>query len=510
VALLAAGFAARLWLAWSTFLNPDEAWHYLLAAQPSLRQAYQASLTTAHPPLFILLIWAWQHAGISEFWLRLPSVLAGTAFCWVMFRWMQTTLGYGAALAALPLTLFSPPLIALSAEVRQYALLLLFCTVSLYAFDQAVKARSGCLMLSSQISLWLALMTHYSSVIFAAAFGIYGLLRLARSNPGSPPVAAWGLGQLAGTSLVAWQYVRHVRVLERSGLSQEIAASYLRTSLFHRDENSVPAFLWKSSSHLFRYFFSNGAVGVVALLLFLGGAAMLWSDREQADDSRPASRDLAVLLLLPFLLTATLALAGMYPFGGVRHDILLAPFGMALIAVGIARLPIPQTWAKAVVVIGVLALGNLHPHPLGPYISPRDQQKRLMHAAVDYLRESKASTTILTDYEGGLLLSYYLCGQTVVNLDPVAHAMRQSACGARQVITPGEDRFIFTPESFARFRNDAAEEGLIRKNEPAWAFQAGWIGDPEENLIPETMEPPCLKLRRFGENIFACLFSEAN
>jgi len=53
LALVLAGFlCARTGLVY--ILNPDEILHYLLADQPSLRQAYQASLTTAHPPLFIL------------------------------------------------------------------------------------------------------------------------------------------------------------------------------------------------------------------------------------------------------------------------------------------------------------------------------------------------------------------------------------------------------------------------------------------------------------------------
>src|SRR5256885_14702276 len=43
--LTAAGFFLRLRLAWLTFLNPDEALHYFLAHQPSLKLAYQASLT---------------------------------------------------------------------------------------------------------------------------------------------------------------------------------------------------------------------------------------------------------------------------------------------------------------------------------------------------------------------------------------------------------------------------------------------------------------------------------
>src|SRR5690348_11612460 len=76
--LIAAGLFLRLRLAWLTFLNPDEALHYFLAYQPSLKLAYEASLTTAHPPLMVIFLHYWSLPGRSEFFLRLPFLIAGT------------------------------------------------------------------------------------------------------------------------------------------------------------------------------------------------------------------------------------------------------------------------------------------------------------------------------------------------------------------------------------------------------------------------------------------------
>src|ERR1700733_11897560 len=74
--ILLLGFLARLWKASGTFLNLDEAMHFLAANKPSLAEAYQASLGLAHPPLLILLLHVWRHVGTSELVLRLPSVIA--------------------------------------------------------------------------------------------------------------------------------------------------------------------------------------------------------------------------------------------------------------------------------------------------------------------------------------------------------------------------------------------------------------------------------------------------
>src|SRR5438093_258811 len=52
--LLTAGFLLRVIWAASVFLNADEAMHYVLSNQPSFALTYQATLSTAHPPLFIV------------------------------------------------------------------------------------------------------------------------------------------------------------------------------------------------------------------------------------------------------------------------------------------------------------------------------------------------------------------------------------------------------------------------------------------------------------------------
>jgi len=93
ILVLTAAFLVRLRTAWGTFLNPDEALHYLLANQSAWLLAYKASLTNAHPPLLTFVLHFWRELGTSEFVLRLPSVIAGTTFCWIFFKWLSLILG---------------------------------------------------------------------------------------------------------------------------------------------------------------------------------------------------------------------------------------------------------------------------------------------------------------------------------------------------------------------------------------------------------------------------------
>lgn len=138
LSLFAVGLLARFYFAGFLFLDPDECLHYWVSVQPSLAAAYHATLSTAHPPLFIIFLYYWRWLGHSEIMLRLPGVLAGLAFCWIIYRWIGRVAGDEIADIALPFLLFTPSLIWLSAEVRQYWLLLLFIAIALYCFERAV------------------------------------------------------------------------------------------------------------------------------------------------------------------------------------------------------------------------------------------------------------------------------------------------------------------------------------------------------------------------------------
>src|ERR1700716_802093 len=169
VCVVLVGFLARLWAASGIFLNPDEALHFRLANQPSLSLAYAQSATAAHPPLLILFLYYWRALGTSDLWLRLPSVIAGTIFCWVFFKWLAQATNRLTGFIGLLFVSFLLPIIMLAAEVRQYALLLAFSVGALYFLDRAFAEDSVALMVASALFLYFAMLTHYSAFLFAAA-----------------------------------------------------------------------------------------------------------------------------------------------------------------------------------------------------------------------------------------------------------------------------------------------------------------------------------------------------
>jgi uncharacterized membrane protein len=200
--------------------------------------------------------------------LRLPSVLAGTACCWLAYRWLKEVTDRSTAFMGLLLLSFAPSLIGLSAEVRQYALLLFFMAGCLYLSERAMQENSRPLMVLFSLCLYGALLSHYSSLLFALTMGIYMLLRLYPYGKRAGLFAVWICGQIGALALVTYFLVTHVAHLRAAGMPREIAETWLRKSIFHPGDQNVAVFASAQTVRVFTYLFSHGLVGTLALLAF--------------------------------------------------------------------------------------------------------------------------------------------------------------------------------------------------------------------------------------------------
>lgn len=504
VLLTLAGLLLRFHLAWTTFLNPDEALHYSLSRQPSLRLAYEVSLTTAHPPLMILFLHCWARLGNSEFFLRMPFVFAGILFCWVMFLWVEKVANRTAAWFTLALFLFSPSLISLSAEIRQYSFTLLFCSCCLYFLEHSFERNSAKWVVLSGAALYLALLTHYSALIFAATAGVYGLIRLLDLKRPAALWASWLATEAGALAICIFLFHSQISPLQRSGVPSEIASTWLRSSIFHRGEDHLLIFVWTRSVRLFRYFFSHGTIGVLGLILFVFAIALLlWP----ANRTRALRRQRAtgMLLLLPFVITVGTAIAGIYPYGGTRHDALLALFAFSGIAIGIDRLPLPRISTRPWVRPGALAAGltvcNISPSPTGPYIRPAHQRRELMQQAVRSLRSLPANSVILTDTQNSMVLNYYLCPEATLLPATTTSALANFPCGNYKVLASANDQAGFNRAEFPALLEQARK--AVPGEKVLYLFQSGWINDHEDEWLAE-LRGLGGSPENFGPNILLC------
>jgi hypothetical protein len=295
--------------------------------------------------------------------------------------------------------------------------------------------------------------------------------------------------------------------LRQSGMPSEIAATWLKGSIFQPGQKNLANFAWSNTLRLFRYFFSHGTVGVIGFALFVFAiVSLILVDKISEPNSR--NRKLAVLLAAPLVVTFILAIAGVYPYGGTRHDVLLAVFAISGIAIGLDRLPLgfhgtSAQLIKAMLLASALLICNFFPAPSGPYIRPHNQRQELMHQAISSMESLPPESVIFTDFQGGLVLNYYLCNDAMPLPFTPEKQILKMRCGQDYVLTSMAAQTGFERTLFPELLSEAKQENP--KDTPLYLFQSGWIDDKEEDWHIELRELGG-NPRNFGQNILLCPF----
>jgi Dolichyl-phosphate-mannose-protein mannosyltransferase len=502
ILMLAVGLLVRLWVAWGTFLNPDEALHFLIANQASLKAAYQASLTTAHPPLLIFLLYFWRTLGTSEFVLRFPSVLAGTAFCWVYFKWLTAVFGRAAGWIGFVLVTFLPPMISLSAEVRQYMLMLFFVGSAAYLLERALAKNSASLMLLSSACLYLGLLFHYSGFLFAAALGAYGLLRLLGGRFPAKVITAWAAGQAGALGIAAFLYATHISKQKNSAQAVQAMEEWLRRSYYHPGNDNLLLFILGRSFGAFQFMFGQLAVGDVAGLCFFAAVILLLRRRNVKSQNAVPSWQLGVFLLLPFVLNCAAAIARVYPYGGTRHGVFLVFFGVAGVSFLMAEWTRQKTARGVGVAILVAAVCNLFGVPHRPFMLHRDQISQQMSQAMNAVRLTVSpQDLVFVDYETSLLLNHYLCPQRAMAFDSSITNLQAFQCAGYRIISADPHTWRFDAQSFLSKWDELRRTYDLKPGERVWVIQEGWDIKLAAELQSQFREFGSLHPVSFGKNI---------
>ncbi len=500
IVIVGIGFVARLKAASGTFLNPDEALHFYIANRASWALAYQASLTMAHPPLLIFVLYWWRHLGTSELMLRLPSVIPGTAFCWIFFQWLRGIFGRTVGLMGLIFVALLPSMVALSAQVRQYGLMLLFLISAAYLLERAFVENSPGRILASSACLYLAMLTHYSAFLFAATLGIYAALRVVHLRASAKVVISWVWGQLGALSLGIFLYRTHISRVKGMTIATQAFELWLHKSYFHPGHGSAWIFAVVRSFSFFQFLMGQLVIGDIACLLFIAGIILL---RGNFLPQRPCPNTLQIrsLLVLPFVLNCSAALVGAYPYGGTRHSVFLVIFAATGISLGLTRL----TGARALPGIALAALAVLLCYTFRTVyandLPQADQSRTQMEKALRFVRERiPASEPILVDYETGLELGHYLCEQ-----QPIAHEkstlnFEVFHCGMHRIISTVPEIWSFGSPTLETWNEFVRRAGFTH-GETLWVAQVGWtvtLADELQKNYPGFHYP---ERQDFGRNI---------
>ncbi len=420
LAIVAIGFGIRILAAQGRSLNGDEAVHFLLANLPRAGDVYKASLNNAHPPLFFLLLHFWIGLGTSEFFLRLLPVAFGGAFLWVAYRWVLILLGRPVGLMTLVLLSFSPALVALSGQLRDYSLLLLLMTSALAVFERAMERRSPLAMVASSVFLCLAILTHYSAFFVALALFVYGVVRFrtGRFPPGL--VRTWAACQAGFGALCLFLAGSHVADLRGSSLERLVMTRMLRAEYFQADQDRLFDFLLRQTAAVFRFLCGSAAAGAIACALAVVGLVILAMKRNSS----------ALLLALPFLFSAGASLMDIYPYGGTRHSVFLLVFASAAIGVTLSALSGGRLWA-AFVLVAVLAPVSVSTVLRAP---ERHGAARMKAAIIEFRAAAPPGSLLFMDLETGRILDYYLERKAWTALRTGLQGFWESSAGGYRIV----------------------------------------------------------------------------
>jgi len=511
--IVAAGFLLRIRAASGTFLNADEALHFSIANQTSLADAYRASLSLAHPPLLIFLLYFWCYIGTSELMLRLPSVIAGTAFCWLSYQWLKKTLGSTAGLIGLVLTSLLLPIVTLSAELRQYSLLLMLMAAATLLLEIAFAKSSAVVMASSSACLWLAMLSHYSGLLFAAAFGVYSLLCLIRVRPAGRLIVTWAAGQLGAVSLVVLLYTTQISQLKDSAMAEHAMTGWLGGSYYESGHNLL-AFIFRRSFQVFQFIFGQVAIGDIAELAFLAGAILLLRGKSGRGQSAP-SRLLGIFLVLPFAINCALAIMRRYPYGGTRHSVFLAMYavaGIAFFADSVTRHRTTLALAFATLLVAICYAFGFHAQP---YMTREDQSRSRMDDATEFIHSQiPAAEPIFVDQQTGLLLGHYLCrpgGQSRYVWTPEVRTQGEQSgsqlltvvCDEHKLMMSSALEWMFTDDTFQQSWDDFVAQSGPKPGSKVWIVQAGWRTSRATGIPRLRANISRSDVKTFGHNISA-------
>jgi hypothetical protein len=471
--ILASAFGLRLAASLGTFLNPDEALHFLLVNQPSVGAAYRASLTNAHPPLYFFFLYFWRFWGTSEVMLRLPSVVAGTAAAWITFQWIRLVLGTSAGFVGLILASFCPPLVGLGAEVRGYALLLLCLASALYFLERAFRDKSTAMIVWCSLGLYLAVLTHYSALWFTIALGIYTLLRI-REWP-RRAAAVWALFQSGAGAIYAFLYITHISKLRGSAMESDASAGWLQALYYHAGSRSVIAFVRDATTALFAYFLSLSAGAEIALLVFVAAVVWLVSGVRRRGTEVPWT--FGILLVLPFAVNALAGIADVYPYGGTRHCVYLSLFAIAGFSYLLSKGALRKIWPVLTAAVLLVPVWTMNAELPPQQMRPQAQKTQWMREALDYLRQSAPEGSIVfTDSQAGSMLGYYLGREQALPPPHDCGGFRENTFQTLRVVT---DANWSMPAGTFLGRVNEWHASCHPEVNSVWVFDGGW----DENVL---------------------------
>jgi hypothetical protein len=290
------------------------------------------------PPLYPLLLGLLTGPDASEALLRLPALVAGVAaipLIWLLAR--QFLPGRWALVAPL-LVALSPTQFEYAREVREYSLAFACaCLILLANLRYVARPTAGGAVALAAAAI-LGMLAQYGCVLVAAGAGLAVLVHLlplasitqplnrAMPRPGVERRAAliwWLVAQLAIAAAGIALYLTTLRHQLTVSVMSPGGYFYLLDRYWDGTWPDLVTLLTAPEADLVHYAYPGKAFLALAAGGFLVAA---W---------QPARRHAAGFTAAPVVLALAAALAGAYPFGGIRQCLVLTPMLYVCAGIGV-------------------------------------------------------------------------------------------------------------------------------------------------------------------------------
>jgi mannosyltransferase len=336
----------------------DEASTYFMTNQANVMDVWTAAFNDHHAPLHFIVIWVVKSFGENEFWLRLPSVIAGALTILVVFLLAKELADEEAGLIAAALIAVSPYHILYSQEARMYGMAILFVSLAMYTFFRAIRTRSLIDWIWFGGSCALAFYTHfYTSFAIIALFISYGIIRWKE----------FGIDRQGAQNKFHWfklsQDFRHflIGAMVAGVLVLPILGSFFNQSGYFVSRT----FNWGLSmgnipSQTFLMFsYYSELVALIFIVLMLIALGMIWYQ------NRERMIALTVIMFVPMLIS--MYLSQIIPFN-VRYHLYLIVVFLSLVAIPLAWIgqKIDQNYGTIAIIVVFVLLSAI---PITAYYS---------------------------------------------------------------------------------------------------------------------------------------------
>src|SRR5262249_55327763 len=146
----------------------------------------------------------------------------------------------------------------------------------------------------------------------------------------------------------------------------------------------------------------------------------------------------------------------------------------------------------------VLLFCNLFPSPAGQYIRLQDQKKDRMRAVVRFLQGVPPGSVILTENQGALLLSYYLCHDNAVPLIPPYQHYFEAPCGQLRIVSLDPQIWMFSTATFPDELHTLERTYGLAPGQPVWLVQASWVINETQDFRAHLPNFGCPAAQNFG------------